>query len=181
MNRLFRALGIVGLCVGVIASTAVGQDAQAAAADMDPQLRALLAVRDSVARVRNEIARFRRDLSMVGSQTVVGRSRRLTSACQGLQAALSQARPNLRARPGAPAQVRRASEAMLDEMRAMSATLDTECRTGLRPEGPGEWPDSLKSWGPHRTNNMEQRIVAYERAAATFAKASDLEFPPKGH
>lgn len=179
MNRSSRVLGIATLWATVIASTAVGQDAQAGSSATDPQLRALLVVRDSVARVRSEIARFRRDLSMVGSQTVVGRSRRLTAACQGLQAALTDARPALRARPSAPPPIRRASEAVQTAMRTMAATLDSECRSGLRPEGPGQWPDSLKSWGPHRTNNVEQRIVAYERAAAAFAKASDLEFPPK--
>lgn len=178
MNLPRNAFCAVVFCVALLAAPAESQEVSAAATQ-SPQLRALLVVRDSVTRVRTEIARFSRDLPLAGSQTVMNRARRLTAACTGLRAAFGGAVPDLRARSGAPASVRQTGEAVRAEARRASATLNAECVQGLRPEGPGTWPDSLKAWGPHRTSNIEQSLVAYERAAAAFAKASDIEFPPK--
>lgn len=142
-------------------------------------MRALLTVRDSVTRVRNEIARFRRDLALAAGPTVVSRAGRLHGACEGLLAALGTTRPELTAPSGAPAQARAAAETLRTRMSSTQAVLRSECRTGLRTEGPGIWPDSLKAWGPHRTSQIEQSLVEYEQAATSFAKALDLEYPPK--
>lgn len=142
-------------------------------------MRALLAVRDSVTRVRTEVARFRRDLSLAAGPTVVSRAGRLTEACEGLLAAFATSRPGRDLPSGAPAPRRTAAESLRNQVVATQAVLRTECRTGLRSEGPGAWPDSLKAWGPHRTSRIEQSLVDYEKAATQYARAFDLQYPPK--
>ena len=181
MNRLVHALGAVACCIVLLAPAMAAQTVSSAAtSEQDtPQMRSLLTVRDSVTRVRNEIARFRRDLALASGTTVVSRAGRLNTACEGLLTALANARPGLRAPSGAAAAPRAAAETLHTQMNSAQAVLRSECRTGLRTEVPGAWPDSLKAWGPHRTSRIEQSLVEYEQAATTFAKSLDLQYPPK--
>jgi hypothetical protein len=175
-----RAIKATAVAAVLLASSADAQVVGAGGQYQNPQMQALLTVRDSVLSVRREVARFRRDLQLAGAQTVTSRARRLSSACEGLQTALRDGAPDLQSGSGASVTERRASGAMQAQIRETIQVLDGECRIGLRPEGPGAWPDSLKAWGPNRTSNVEGALSAYEGAAVRFAKAADLDFPPKG-
>jgi hypothetical protein len=175
-----RAIGVTAVAVVLFVSSADGQAVSAGGQYQDPQLQALLTLRDSVMSVRREVARFRRDLQFAGARTVMSRARRLSGACEGLQKALRDGAPNLRPAAGASAAERRASDAVQAQIRETTKILDDECRIGLRPDGPGVWSDSLKAWGPYRTSNVEKALSAYEGAAANLAKITDLDFPPNG-
>lgn len=180
--RIVRAAGTLACCIVLVAPVAAAQavlSPSQPAQQSGPELQALVTVRDSVTRVRNEVARFRRDLALAAGPTVVSRAGRLTGACEGLLTAFAGARPALTVPSGAPATRRAAAETLRAQISATQAVLRSECRTGLRTEGPGTWPDSLKAWGPHRASKIEESLVEYDQAATSFARALDLEYPPK--
>jgi hypothetical protein len=139
----------------------------------------LLTLRDSVAQVRAELSRFRRDLQMAGAQTVVGRARRLGTACTGLRASLSASSNRLRTPASATPGVRSASRDLLTQMRRADQLLAGDCERGLAPEGPGVHADSLKAWGPHRTSQLEKGLNELDGAIAAFARAAEIELKPR--
>ncbi|MBE0591582.1 MAG: hypothetical protein IH616_04195 [Gemmatimonadales bacterium] len=139
----------------------------------------LLALRDSVDRVRAELTRFQRDLQLAGAQTVVARARRVSSACEGLHRAMTESAPALQVSASANQGLARASQSLQSQMRETSRALTRECKSGLGPEGPGSWADSLKAWGPHRTSQLEQSLNAYERVVAGFTRAAGIELKPR--
>ncbi len=141
-------------------------------------MRALRMLRDSTERVRGSIAQFRRDLPMAGEQTVVGRVRRLTQSCAGLRVAVAQATQLLQLPPSAHEKLVAAHGELLAAMRSTDSVLQTECEQGLGPAGPGQWADSLKAWGPHRTSQIHRGLASVDAGVAGFARAANITLPP---
>lgn len=144
-------------------------------------VRALRIVRDSTERVRASIARFRRDLPMAGEQTVVSRASRLTEACVGLRTAFAQAMPMLQLPAHAREGLVAARRELVAAMRETESVLRTECERGLSAGGPGQWADSLKAWGPHRTSRIQRSLTSIDAGIAGFARAADIKLPPNSH
>lgn len=143
---------------------------------------ALVTLRDSVSRVQSDIDRFRRDLQRAGARTVENRARRLQSSCQRLGSTLVATEPNVRVPPDAGSRVgelRSAERNLVQQMRSTRRVLEDLCEHGLSPNGPGDWPDSLKAWGAHRTSRLEQSLVALHGASARFAGAAGIKIEPR--
>jgi len=161
-------------------ASAAGQAAPAPARQDSTRYETTLrALRDSVALVRAELSRFRRDLQMAGAQTVVGRARRLGTACAGLRASLAASSSPLRAPASANPGVRSASRDLLAQMGTADQMLVRDCERGLAPEGPGSHADSLKAWGPHRTSQLEKGLNELDGAIAAFARAAEIDLKPR--
>ena len=169
----------VVLLTAVASVTSAQSPADAADRQASEAERTLLTLRDSVERVRAELARFQRDLQMAGAQTVVSRARHLRSACEGLRRALTDGAPALTVPASADGGLVSASRSLQSQLRETSRTLARECEVGLGPEGSGARADSLKAWGPHRTSQLQQSLSAYDRAAAGFARAAGIDLKPR--
>jgi hypothetical protein len=177
--RPLIAIAVTGLLAVVASSTHLSAQ-QAAADTANVHLRALRMLRDSTERVRHSIAQFRRDLTMAGEQTVVGRARRLTQSCAGLRGAVAQATPLLHLPPSAHEGLVAAHRELLAAMRTTDSVLRTECEQGLGPTGPGQWADSLKAWGPYRTSQIHRSLASIDVGVAGFARAANIKLPPDG-
>jgi hypothetical protein len=179
----------VPLVAIVVCTTLVGSWAEGHAQGVEPSdsvtqryRTALVTLRDSVSRVRSDIARFRRDLQTAGARTVENRSRRLQSSCQALGATLVETEPGVRVnpRPGPRADELRAAERdLVQQMRSVRRVLQDLCEQGLAPTGPGQWADSLKAWGPSRTSRLEQSLLGLHGASARFAGAAGIKIEPR--
>jgi len=177
------SLTVSVLALVLVATSAAGQSGASVFASASQDSAAyetvLLTLRDSVAQVRAEMSRFRRDLQLAGAQTVVGRARSLGASCTGLRRALTAAAPTLRAPASASPGLRSVSRDLLAQIQATGRVLQQECERGLAPEGPGAHADSLKAWGPHRTGKLEQDLNELDGAIAAFARVANIELKPR--
>jgi len=142
--------------------------------------RALFLLRDTTEMVRGELNRFRRDLEFAGGTTVLNRAERLNEACGRLRTAVAQERGVFQSARLPSASGRNATQGLLAEMRRLDAALRTNCLDGLAAEGPGEWADSLKAWGPYHSSRLQGRLLAYDGAAATLARSIGVRLSQEG-
>lgn len=175
-----HSLGVAGLLWAAAAAAPLCAQQPETADTASAYVRALRMVRDSAENVRGAIARFRRDLPMAGEQTVTGRAKRLTQACEGLRAAFARATPLLEVPSGAHQGLITARQELLAAMRTTGPVLRSECERGLSTDGPGQWADSLKAWGPHRTSQIQRSLTSIDAAIAGFARAADIKLPLDG-
>jgi hypothetical protein len=142
--------------------------------------RALFLLRDTTEMVRGELNRFRRDLEFAGGATVLNRAVRLNEACARLRAAVAQERGVFRSARLPLASGRNATQGLLAEMQRLDAALRTNCLEGLAAQGPGERADSLKAWGPYHSSRLQGRLLAYDGAAAAFARSIGIRLSQEG-
>ena len=142
--------------------------------------RALYLLRDTTEVVRGEVNRFRRDLEFAGGATVLSRAVRLNEACAGLRAAVAQERGVFQSARLATTSARNAARGLLEEMQRLDAALRTNCLEGLAARGPGERADSLKAWGPYHSTRLQGRLLAYDGAAARFARSVGIRLSREG-
>ncbi len=140
---------------------------------------ALLALRDTVTAVRAELQLFSRDLAQAGPETVLSRAAGLVARCRGAVAALRAAEPVFQPGRVRETGIRRAAGAFAEQLRTLETALEEHCDTGLRPIGEGARADTLKAWGPHRAGRIERALLAYTRAANTFARAAGIRLAPR--
>jgi hypothetical protein len=124
------------------------------------------------------VSQFRRDLQLAGAPTVLNRATRLNHSCAALKGSLEAAQPVFSPSLAPNDRAREASRAFLEEMGRLESALDTHCLNGLSLDGPGEWADSLKAWGPFHTANLQRTILAYDGAATEFANAVGVRLEP---
>jgi hypothetical protein len=179
--RLPFSLGIAGLTWLFVCTAPLDAQQGGEPDTANVHAHALRMVRDSAERVRGGLARFRRDLPMAGEQTVVSRAERLTRACEGLRTAFDDAVPLLRLSPGAHPGLVSAHRELLAAMRDTKPVLLRECEQGLSANGPGDWADSLKAWGPYRTSQIQRSLSSIDAGIARFARAADIKLQPDGH
>jgi hypothetical protein len=138
----------------------------------------LQTLRDSMVPVRGAVSQFRRDLQLAGATTVINRAVRLNQTCAALKGSLEAAKPVFHPSRAPSDGGREASRTFLEEIGTLERALDTSCLHGLSPNGPGEWSDSLKAWGPHHTTNLQRTLMAYDGAAGEFARAVGVRLAP---
>lgn len=142
--------------------------------------RALFLLRDTTEMARGELNRFRRDLEFAGGATVLNRAVRLNDACARLRAAVAQERGVFQSARFPSASGRNAAQGLLAEMGRLDAALRTNCLEGLAAQGPGERADSLKAWAPYHSSRLQGRFLAYDGAAAEFARAIGIRLSQEG-
>src|SRR5689334_2851474 len=114
-------------------------------------------LRDTTTAVSAAAWDFNRDLKSAGPETVIARATFLRDRCVAARAALPPATTRLASRQDAAP--------VLEAIRALDRALAEQCERGFRPAGLGQWPDSLRAWGPFRTNQITQAIRRYDIAA----------------
>jgi hypothetical protein len=128
-------------------------------------------LRDTTTAVSAAAWDFNRDLQGAGPETVVARAAYLRERCLAARAAL----------PRATAQLGRRKDAapVVKTIRQLDRTLSEQCERGFRPAGPGQWPDSLRAWGPFRTREITEAIQRYDVAMEKFASRAHIELEPR--
>lgn len=174
-----RSVLMAAICVGfaVVPARAQEQNAPATAQDsvLEVYKSTLLVLRDSTVSVRGTLNQFRRDLEPAGDATVINRATRLNERCASLVGALDAAEMVFRSSRAPTAAARDARVTFLGDLRNLKTALNTHCLLGLAYEGPGERADSLRSWGPYHTSHVQRALLAYDGAAATYAKAFGID------
>ncbi len=138
----------------------------------------LIALRDMLSGVRGRLQAFRLDLDGVGAETVVARASRLRWRCVGAIGALRDAEAVFQPREAPTARTREAARSLVGEMQALQQALQEHCERAMRSTGPGQWADSLRAWGPFRTSRVEEKLAAYDHAAARFARVAGFKLEP---
>jgi len=64
---------------------------------------------------------------------------------------------------------------VVQAIRALDRALADHCERGFRQSGPGQWPDSLRAWGPFRSRAITQAIQRYDVAAEKFAGKAGIK------
>lgn len=142
-------------------------------------LDALVEVRDTLTTLAANVSMFRQGLAGVGAETVLNQAEVLHGACVGSVAVLRAVEPVFRPSRAPNDRVRDESEALLREMRSLRRTLDEHCLTGMAVEGPGEWADSLRAWGPYHLRDIGLSVQAYHAASGLFQKAAEIKVRPR--
>jgi len=126
----------------------------------------LTSLRDTTTAVSAAAGDFNRDLESAGPETVVARANFLRDRCVAARAALTPAAMQLGRRKDATA--------VVQSIRQLDRTLSDQCERGFRQNGPGQWPDSLRAWGPFRSREITESIQRYEVAAEKFASKAGV-------
>ncbi|MBI4502217.1 MAG: hypothetical protein HY700_13780 [Gemmatimonadetes bacterium] len=139
---------------------------------------ALVVLRDTLTGVQAALSDLRRDLPSAARETVLARTAEVHARCRGAAAEIPRAvrvlRPATR-----ESRTRREGEALISSIRRLRVTIHRECERGLRRDGPGTWPDSLRAWIPYRASRIDRVIRAYEAEAGKFAAAAGFKLEPK--
>jgi len=138
--------------------------------------RVIDAASDSIGRLRSAAYAFRLDLQGVSPSLVLERAQRVQDGCTGaaagvalLQRVLSVA--TLTPRAGAEQARLRTAGANLHR------TL-VQCRREWKPSPPSATlADSLRAWGPYRTQQLEVALRPYEEALRVFQLKAGLKKP----
>ena len=177
------ALAVLSLCAPARATAQIltGMPSDTAILDSLQQsyLDALVEVRDTLATLAAEMSWFRQDLAGVGAETVLNRAGVLHGTCVSSVAVLRAVEPVVRPSRAPNDRVRNESEVLVREMRSLRRTLDEHCLTGLALEGPGEWADSLRAWGPYHLRGIGLGVQAYHGASARFQRAAEIKVKPR--
>jgi len=127
----------------------------------------LSGLRDTTTAVSAAAWEFNRDLQSAGPETVVARATFLRGRCVAARSALPPATAKLSSRPDATS--------VVQAIRVLDRALADHCERGFRQSGPGQWPDSLRAWGPFRSRAITQAIQRYDVAAEKFAGKAGIK------
>lgn len=134
--------------------------------------RVLKAVDDSLSNVRGVAANVRTDLSAASPALVRSRAARMSGRCEGARAALVQLESALVAVYSARAAA--AQRTLRGEAGQLTRTLE-RCAREWDATRPGADPDSLRAWGPHRLDLLEQQIRRYAERARVFRARAGIK------
>ncbi|HEX9283630.1 MAG TPA: hypothetical protein VF882_07570 [Gemmatimonadales bacterium] len=125
---------------------------------------------DSLGAVQAAAAAFRADLGAASGDLVLARARRLHVRCA---AARRSARPlaalfESRAREGRPSAAERDARRDLAELERVLA----RCERDYDVAAPAADPDTLKAWGPYRTDLLQSDLRRHAHGVEIFVKSA---------
>ena len=132
---------------------------------------------DSLGGVRGAVAGFRNDLSSASSELVLARAARLHVSCRGADAALVEVQSLLAG--GAYTHNAKREQTQLRnetvELRRVLARCEREWAVPQRPSTAAA--DTLRAWGPYRTDRLDRSLQFYLGALRGFMRKVGFRNP----
>jgi hypothetical protein len=137
-------------------------------------LKAMSATFDAFDRLRGATHQFTLDLAHASDDMVVSRAARVKLECSRADSALMDIERILTGPPPTPDARREIgpTRAAATSLRAAFARCSREW--GAEPRHPTQ-PDSLRAWGPYRTNQLELSLRRYAPRIQAFAHAAGAD------
>jgi len=132
----------------------------------------LAGVRDSLKTVLAASWDFGRDLKQAGPETVLARAAALRARCSAASRTVQRAPAALDgAYKGLAGTALRTKRDLKLAMQRVGVSLRQDCESGFADRGPGVRADSVRAWGPYRSQRIETAISNYETSARAFTDA----------